>query len=125
MKSYCPKNHKDWLAGRLDNGNEISLRTRLNRIIESFKSTIGTESEVKFIVKLIVDTRNYLTHYDHKLEKKAASGQNLWSLCQKMEAILQLHLLKELGFNESEINSVLNNTYKFKNKLHHTSISIS
>lgn len=122
MKSKCPEKHKDWLAGRLDNGNEISLRNRLNRIVESFKSIIGTDDEVELIIKLIVDTRNYLTHYNPKLEKKAASGQNLWNLCRKMEAILQLHLLKELGFNESEISSVLNNTYKFKNKLQNTSI---
>lgn len=123
IKSKCPKEHKNWLAGRLDNGNEISLRNRLNRITESFKSIIGSDDEVKLIIGLIVDTRNYLTHYSPKLEKKAASVKNLWNLCQKMEAILQLHLLKELGFNDEEINSVLNNTYKFKNKLQSTSIS--
>lgn len=122
IKLSCPEPHKDWLAARIDNGNEISLRTRLNRITESFKSAIGTEEQVKLIIKLIVDTRNYLTHYDPKLEKKSASGQDLWNLCQKMEAILQLHLLKELGFNDAEINSVLNNTYKFKNKLQQTTI---
>lgn len=125
IKSKCPEKHKDWLAGRLDNGNEISLRNRLNRIVESFKSTIGTDEEVELIIKLIVDTRNYFTHYNTKLEKKAASGQNLWNLCQKMEAILQLHLLKELGFNDVEINSVLNSAYKFKSKLQQTKISTS
>ena len=125
IKSKCPEKHKDWLAGRLDNGNEISLRNRLNRIVESFKSIIGTDDEVELIIKLIVDTRNYLTHYNPKLEKKAASGQNLWNLCQKMEAILQLHLLKELGFNDVEISSVLNNSYKFKNKLQQTVLSNS
>ena len=125
IKSKCPENHKKWLAGRLDNGNEISLRERLNRIVESFKSNIGTDDEVELIIKLIVYTRNYLTHYNPKLENKAASGQNLWNLCQKMEAILQLHLLKALGFNDAEISSVLDNTYKFKNKLQQTTISTS
>lgn len=123
IKSHCPEEHKEWLSQRLDYGNELSLRTRLHRIIESCKSTIGTSEEVELIVKNIVDTRNYFTHYDLRLENKAASGQNLWNLCQKMEAIFQLHLLKELCFDEVEINAVLNNTYSFRNKLQNTAIS--
>ena len=123
IKSHCPEEYKEWLSQRLDYGNELSLRTRLHRIIESCKSTIGTSEEVELIVKNIVDTRNYFTHYDLRLENKAASGQNLWNLCQKMEAIFQLHLLKELCFDEVEINAVLNNTYSFRNKLQNTAIS--
>ncbi|MDO8962581.1 MAG: hypothetical protein Q7V02_10795, partial [Methylophilus sp.] len=124
IKANCPNEHEKWLASRIDMGNEISLRDRLNRIVEPFKCEIGTDEEVKLIIKLIVDTRNYLTHYDPKLEKKAASGQNLWHLCEKMEAILQLHLLKELGFASVEISAVLNNIYKFKTKLKNTQISV-
>ena len=117
IKSNCPEQHKKWLASRIDYGNEISLRNRLNRIIESFKSHIGPDETIEKTIKLIVDTRNYLTHYDPKLESKAAKGRDLWLLCQKMEAILQLHLLKELDFDDNEINTVLSNSYKFKNKL--------
>lgn len=117
IKSNCPEQHKQWLASRIDYGNEISLRNRLKRIIASFKSHIGSDTTIEKTIKLIVDTRNYLTHYDPKLENKAAKGRELWLLCQKMEAILQLHLLKELGFNDIEISAVLSNSYKFKNKL--------
>lgn len=113
----CPEAHVEWLQGRLMHGNEINLRKRLKLIIEPFKDYLGTNPERSKLLKNIVDTRNYLTHYSESLADVAVEGVNLWELCQKMEAIFNLHFLKVIGFTDSEIESVVENCYPLKEKL--------
>ena len=113
----CPEKNQDWLSGRLKHGNEVNLRRRIKSIIEPFKEFLGTKEERKKLITTIVDTRNYLTHYDKSLESVAASGKDLYWLCLKMEAIFQLHLLQVLGFTEAEIKSVFDNSYELQQKL--------
>ena len=112
----APKEHRKWLKGRLIHGNEINLGQRIKKIIEPYKSYLGNSKERSKIIRGIVNTRNYLTHYSEELEKEAADNKDLWILCQKMEAIFQLHLLQQLGFTDSEIQGILTNNYKLKQK---------
>jgi hypothetical protein len=112
----APKEHRKWLRGRLIYGNEISLGQRIRKIIEPYKSYLGNSKERDKIIRGIVNTRNYLTHYSEELEKESTKGVELWVLCQKMEAIFQLHLLQQLGFTKSEIQGILTNNYKLKQK---------
>lgn len=113
----CPKEHVPWLEGRLKHGNEINLGNRIKLIIEPFKSLLGNSNKRTKLLRKIVDTRNYFTHYSEDLKDKAANGKELWELCQKMEVIFQLHFLKVIGFNEEEINNVIENCYPLKQKL--------
>jgi len=64
-----------------------------------------------------VDTRNYLTHYDPKSEHKSADGMPLYVLCEKMEALLQLHFLKTLSFSDEQIEAVCVGPQALKDKL--------
>jgi hypothetical protein len=113
----CPDQHVEWLKGRLTHGNEINLAKRLKRIIEPFKDKLGNSRERKSLLRKIVDTRNYLTHYNEDLKDSAAHGSELWGLCQKMEVIFQLHFLKVIGFGDKEISTVLENCYPLKQKI--------
>ncbi len=115
--SKCPEENKQWLEGRLKHGNEINLRKRIKSIIEPFKDFVGTRDERSKIVSKIVDTRNYLTHYDQSLKSIAANNEELLSLCYKMEAFFQLHFLQELGFTSDEIKSILERYPKLQQKL--------
>jgi ApeA N-terminal domain 1 len=119
LLSNCPVEDQDWLKGRLGHGNEINLRKRIKRIIEPFKDLVGTKGEQSKIISKIVDTRNYLTHYDESLKLQAASGQDLLLICNKMEAFFQLHFLQVLGFTQEEIKSVVDNSYPLMEKLNH------
>ena len=94
-----------------------NLGKRIKLIIEPFKSHLGNSNERTKLLRKIVDTRNYLTHYNENLKDNVAEGEELWDLCQKIEVIFQLHFLKVIGFNEEEINSVIENSYPFKQKL--------
>ena len=117
VKKSCPDKNMDWLEGRLIHGNEINLGKRLKKIIEPFKEHLGTSKERSKLLRKIVDTRNYLTHYSEELKDKSAEGRELWLLCQKMEVIFQLHFLKVLGFNDDGIKNVIENCYPLKNKI--------
>jgi hypothetical protein len=115
--STCPSGHEDWLRGRLMHGNEINLRKRIKGIIHPFKDVLGTSKDRSKVISKIVDTRNYLTHFDQTMESKAASGTELWELCLRMEVFFQLHFLQLLGFSQKEIESVINNCFHMKQKI--------
>mgnify|MGYP001192619506 CR=1 FL=1 len=117
ISKSCPEERAEWLSGRLMHGNEINLRKRLKRIIEPFKDKLGSSKERRKLLKKIVDTRNYLTHHSENLKDNAADGKELWSLCQKMEVIFQLLLLKVVGFSNEEIESLIENCYPLKQKI--------
>jgi hypothetical protein len=108
---------KEWLNSKLNNGNEPYLARRLELIIEPFKDFIGNDEEIKLLIKDIKNARNYLTHYDKGLEKKAVKGLELYCLYLKMEAIFQLHFLEMLGFTKAEIQSIFYRNYELRNKL--------
>lgn len=113
----CPEENQKWLSERLQYGNQVGLCRRIKSIIEPFKEFFGNSNQRNELIGSIVDTRNYLTHYDKSLESKAASGKNLLFLCLKMEAIFQLHLLQVLGFTQTEVKSVYDNSHKLQQKL--------
>ncbi len=102
----CPEDKREWLRKILQYGNEVSLGQRIRRTIEPFKKILGTSEERDKFIRSIVVTRNYLTHYDKSLESEAVQGADLMSLSLRIEAIVQLNLLKILGFNKKEIMSV-------------------
>lgn len=100
----CPSEHVKWLEGRLMHGNEISLRNRLADIIEPFKEHLGsTKKERRTLIAEIVDTRNYLTHYDEGSKGKVAKDEELWKLCLKMELIFIFNFMNVIGFTDREI----------------------
>ncbi|MBG78246.1 MAG: hypothetical protein CL570_04365 [Alphaproteobacteria bacterium] len=113
----CPEEHQDWLSGRLRYGNEISLNKRLKAIVEPFKKYLGNSTERAKLLRKIVVTRNYLTHYSAELEKDAVKGRDFWVICQKMEAIFSLHFLSVIGFTEEEIEAIASNSRALQQKL--------
>lgn len=113
----CPDEHSDWLKGRLMHGNEINLGKRIKKIIEPFKDYLGTSRDRSKLLRKIVDTRNYLTHYSDDLEGASAKGRDLWILCLKMEVIFNLHFLNVVGFTDEEVKGVVENCYPLKRKL--------
>jgi hypothetical protein len=113
----APGGHKAWVEQKLTFANEISLANRLKRLLEPFKDRFGDKGHRKRLVRAIVDTRNYLTHYDSDSAEKAATGTKLWVLCEKMEALLQLHLLTTMTFSDEQISAICNGPQALKKKL--------
>ena len=110
----CPGERREWLKGKLGYSNEVSLRKRIKKLIEPFKEFFGNKENRKKLINRIVDTRNYLTHYDPDLESEAAKGGDLQVLCQKMEVLFQLHFLQLIGFSQEDVNSIVERQLKWK-----------
>ena len=109
----CPEERKEWLRGKLRHGNEVSLRKRIKRFIEPFKDLFGNEKKRRKLINRIVDMRNDLTHPSSNSEYI----EDLWVLCQKMEALFQLHFLQLIGFSQEEIRSISWNCSELRQKL--------
>lgn len=113
----CPEPRKKWIADRLRYANEISLRTRLIQLIAPFSELFGNKSQRGALIARATDARNYLTHYDEKLDEKAPSILELWKLSQKMEALCQMHLLSKIGIATDEVIAMARNSHALKMRL--------
>ena len=91
---------------RTSDGKKMELRNRIEKMIEPFDFLIDNERR-PHLIDSIKDTRHYLTHLDSKLQPKAAKGKDLQFLCLKINALFRLHFLKIVGFDEQEINEIV------------------
>lgn len=107
MLNECPEEHKQWFGIKLLNGNELTLRDRIEKLIEPFDCLMDNERRPELIAH-IAKKRNSLTHPSKKSEQKATDGVLLQVLCHKMNALFRLQFLKLIGFNKQEINSIVN-----------------
>lgn len=101
-----PAPFRDFIQGKLAYANEVSLRTRIKQMVARFEAHFAPP-DVKKFVGLLVDTRNYFTHFDPASESKAAHGSDLWRLTLKMEALFQLLMMQDLGFGEPLIATIV------------------
>jgi hypothetical protein len=84
---------------------EISLEERLREIFDEYQHEIPNvfiKNKGDFIDTVVV-TRNYLTHYDKDLKERAASGIDIFHLARELKMLLEICLLRELGFSSEEI----------------------
>jgi len=112
IPSTVDRNFKESLKGKLLYLNEFSLRKRLNEILEYCGNI--TEHFIKNKAEFIeatVDTRNYLTHFDKRLEAKANQRENLNLLTQRLKFILEICLLKELEISDTVIDGLIARKY--------------
>ena len=67
---------------------------------------IDKKERMGFVGK-VVDTRNYLTHYDEGKKETAAVGRELYGLTERLRSILEACLLREVGFEGERLKEVL------------------
>lgn len=103
----CPQERKNWLKDRLRYGNDLSLRYRLSNLLSPFTEIFGDSQSIKKLINNIVNTRNYLTHFDKNLESKAKVGLSILDLCNKVEVLYVIHLFRLSGFSNQEIISII------------------
>ncbi|MBP7795954.1 MAG: hypothetical protein KA059_04170 [Elusimicrobiales bacterium] len=105
---------KDRLKEYLNYGNEFSLRKRLKEIFDKYQEILDRliENKSDFIEK-VVNTRNYLTHYDKELKERAANGEDLYRLTQKLKMCLEICLLTELRFSSEEIKDLFSRNSRY------------
>ena len=87
-------------------------------MITPFSDLFGTESARKAFISRVVSTRNYLTHYDEGIKAQAVTDpEGLFQLHLRLEALVQLHLLRLLGIDNDHIRHVATRYPPLRRKL--------
>lgn len=102
--------YRNWLKSKLEFSNEKTLQQRLKELCRLIPDPIAKiilkPTPEKFIA-CIKDSRNYYTHYGKHLEGKALKSIELSSLTERMKIFLTCLVLRELGFTETEIATII------------------
>ena len=76
-------------------------------MVTPFDDLFGSESARAAFVNRVVSTRNYLTHYDEGIKEQAVTDAGeLLRLHFKLEALVQLHLLRLLEIDYDHIRQM-------------------
>ena len=110
--NLVPEKYKSWLREKLNYSNEKNLRRRLKEIMDEFSYAISLfiqDENIKHFIDKVIKTRNYLIHKDDKIEKNVAKDKELFYLVEKLKLIVEICILKELGFTQDEIKDKVHN----------------
>ena len=114
----APDTWRSWVRERLKYANELSLRRRIRQMVTPFNDLFGTESAREAFVNQVVNTRNYLTHYDQGIKGQAVTeAGELLQLHSKLEALVQLHLLRLLEIDYDRIRNMATRYPPLRRKL--------
>jgi hypothetical protein len=110
-----PDEHRPWLREVLNFSNEPRLTRRLQTLAgESARVLDWDEERQESFVKMVRDTRHYLTHYDPKGAKKAAKGDRLYWLSERLLFMLSAVILMHVGVPPKTIRAGLDTNQRFK-----------
>ena len=92
------------IEGRLGYANEVTLKDRLNRLIDRLEEPTRKLFcvDVRAFVKGIVDTRNFHTHYSASSGRVLREMDMHWATL-KMQVLMTILLLRRAGLPESLI----------------------
>ncbi|WP_019178017.1 ApeA N-terminal domain 1-containing protein [Methanomassiliicoccus luminyensis] len=111
----APGEYKGFLKDVFKYENEVSLRKRLKEIYQLHKPAVEPYiPDRDEFIGFTLDTRNYLTHYGKDLEEKAAKGADLFFLTTKLELVIEVIFLSEIGFADEDIKSVLDRHWLYR-----------
>jgi hypothetical protein len=104
-----PLNSKDgsWLKGHLRYSYELRLAERIKELLQPFGNLFGESDLQALFVTRVVDTRNYLTHYDPALKSRAVEPSKLLPYQYRLQVLFILHCLVELGFSASAARKII------------------
>lgn len=108
IENEAPKDLKPKLLGSLPHGNERSLNYRLKQLARSLQRDTklflfnSSSSVPSHLFQRIIDTRNYLTHYDPN-NKNIIEVEDRYYAIQILKAFMTVLLFKELGMSEEFI----------------------
>lgn len=107
--------YKKWVSQKFQYGNEPTLRKRIKEILDEFKLLFDEFSIYDFqFISDIVDTRNYLTHYDIGLKDKVLKDKDLFIATQKLRALLEVCFMKQLGMSNDDMKNIVKRSLQNK-----------
>jgi len=111
------RSHKNSLCNKILYGYEYSLRKRLTYLFSKYAITLNLPNSPKLnsclseSLEKIINTRNYLVHVDNSLKSNVCFGKELFDQTFRCAKILQIALLRELGFSKNQIIEIFTRSY--------------
>ena len=96
---------------------ETNLRKRLKLLMKPFNDLFGAKNKRISFIHRVVETRNYLTHYDNERNENQNYGEGLFKLSEHLEALFQLEFLRLIGVDSERIRSIVSRNKSLKQKL--------
>ena len=112
-----PQGLRDSLISKLKYGNEISLRNRLKELLNGL---IWDDCLINFIknrgqfIAAVVDTRNYLVHYDKSLEENALTASGLSHCNELLRLVLFVLLYQHIGIPTDLVSNAIRDKGPFR-----------
>lgn len=111
IPKHVAPDHKEALKSRIRYGNEISLRKRLDALVERLdlplrQHILGGDGKVP---RSWVETRNYYTHWDHASKTNVLDGLEMHRGHVRMRHLLRALYLDFVGIPQSAIYRSLEN----------------
>ena len=118
VRNYQPGINEETMCAfmsRLNYVNEYTLKGRLEELIGGLGALADSVivDRTQFI-KLAGDTRNYLTHYDKELKAKSASVEEMHHLVNRLQFILEMYFLKEIGLSDELVARLASRNQKYQ-----------
>jgi hypothetical protein len=104
----------DAMIGRLDYWNEWTLRRRIKDAAARCGEWLDMliPDRASFAAR-VTNTRNYLTHFDARLEDAAARGKDLYLLAERVRFLLEAVLLSLLGLPDDRVGKIIAETQHY------------
>ena len=110
--SLLGEEHFTFFYEKLKWANEKTLFQRLNELLETRRGlSADVIHEFPDFAKVVKNTRNYSTHWDPSLEKKAAKGAHLVRLVDCMRLLLANLFLTDLGLPTTAMSHALKSRF--------------
>ena len=114
----APDEWRDWLRMKLLSSNYRVLDQRIRDVLAecptvSAKIVGATSEESDAFVRIVKNSRNYYTHYTPTLKPKVAEGAALYLITIQLKAIIEMSLLRELGFSNDAIDHLLDRARRY------------
>jgi len=110
-----PGQYRQWLARKLEYSNELVLRRRLDDVIKRCPQVVMRLIDKKrAFVHRVGTARNYFTHYNPELADEAPKGLDLYPLAMQLQALIEMCLLLELGFDCDEIDGLFSRVGRYE-----------
>lgn len=111
---------RESIINRLNYAYQLSMRQRLREILTGHRERVACGiADVKVFVDEVVTLRNYLTHLDESaMEKAIALFPRLRVFMEQLEGLLTILLLRDLGYDDDGVRSLVGDHPRFKRIKH-------
>jgi ApeA N-terminal domain 1 len=99
------RDHRNSLKARIKFGNEFSQRKRIKFLLDDVWLDCLNEfiEDKNIFVGKVVDTRNYLIHFDPSSKSKAIFGAEIFYAAERLKILLVTHILIQLNIPRENV----------------------